>query len=258
MLEERMRKVTIVAAAASLLATAYTANAAPIALYEFGTSGDNTDLNDYSSSDGDSNSYAADLIRGAQYGTATTGWPNPTSTTNYNTTANDWRLYRKNHVSYVEPGGDDGNYLNDYQRVHTAGTNYLQWTVTPNANYELDLNSFTMDVNLGNTGFRFYYYLSSSLSNDSYATAIGSAGGVTASSGTASVSLTGAQFQNLTTPVTFRLWTWSNATGGSSGSGWQLDGATINGESVQVPEPATAMAMAGVAAMGLLRRRRSR
>ncbi|MEX0774554.1 MAG: PEP-CTERM sorting domain-containing protein [Phycisphaeraceae bacterium] len=212
------------------------AHADVIALYDFGTSGDSLDADNYSSADTESNSTAGNLTRSSGYGTGTTAqWPNPTSATVY--TDPDWRLRRKSQPTYYEPGGDDGNYLNDYERAYVAGTNYLEWTVTPDTGYEMDLASFTLDVNTLNSRF-FFYYLSSNI--EGYDVVIDAVGGVQAASGSPVVSLAGAQFQDLTTAVTFRLWTWGGAlVSGSSGSAWALDDLTISGTTTLVPEPAS-------------------
>lgn len=256
--EENMKRTTLVIAAASLLAAAIPAvGAVPLALYEFGDSSNPDDHNNYSSTDADLGSTASNLVRGPGYGTGTTAqWPNLNSATSYNTTAGQWRLYRKSQTSYVEPDGDDGNYLNDYQRAYAAGTNYLEWTITPADGFALNLSSFKFDAYTINNR-NLYYYLSSSLSGDNYATIIGAVDSVVSTAVGREISLAGAEFQNITGPVTFRLWTWGNQSG-SSGSAWQLDNFTILGESVPttVPEPASATALVGMAAMGLLRRRR--
>lgn len=230
------------------------AAAAILSSYEFGESANTLDEDNYNSFDVDSNSAAGNLIRSSGYGTGTTAaWTNPTSATFRNATAGDWRLYRKSQALYPETV-NDLNYFNDYERAYDAGTNYLEWTITPDAGYQLNLSSFSLDVVTNNSRF-FYYYLSSSVSNDSFETVIGAVGGVESASGTPVVSLAGSEFQNLTSPITFRLWTWGNQ-GGSSGSAWQLDDLRVFGDAVAVPEPASAMMFAGAAGLALVSRRR--
>ncbi len=241
--------LTLVAALA-LLSSMPAADAVALVLYDFGTSSDNLDADDYVSKDVDLNSTASDLTRSSGYGAgATADWPNPNSATVY--TDPDWRLRRKGQPTYFEGEGDDLNYLNDYTRAFDAGTNYLEWTLTPVGGYEIDLDSFSLDVGTSNSRF-FYYYLSSSI--DGYNTVIGSVGGVEVGSATVNVSLSGAQFQDLTTATTFRLWTWGNQSG-SSGSAWALDDLTINGTAAPIPEPGS-LGLLAFASIGLLRRQR--
>jgi hypothetical protein len=68
-----------------------------------------------------------------------------------------------------------------------------------------------------------------------------------------SINLSAAAFQELTSPIEFRL---SISTPGT-GQSLEFDNVTLNGAVTPVPEPA-ALALAGAAAAGWLVRRRTR
>ena len=108
---------------------------------------------------------------------------------------------------------------------------YLEFTITPNANYAMSLSSLSFFDQKSGTG-PTTWVLRSSL--DSYASNLNGASlGVTSASFSATPQFLdlGLAFQNITTAVTFRLY----AYGGTSSSGtWRLDDLTIEGNIIDV------------------------
>lgn len=134
------------------------------------------------------------------------------------------------------------------QAVSASSTDYIGFTVTPNVNNALNLTNLTFNyayvsttagdplTNVGSWTYR------SSL--DSFASDI--SGGVFSSTvqlqssftwlnGT--VDLSGAQFQNLTTPIEFRIYVTDN--GNTTTRTLRNDNFILNGAVVSVPEPST-------------------
>lgn len=86
-------------------------------------------------------------------------------------------------------------------------TAYFEFTITPNASYEIDFSSFVYTGQMSPTGPTSFAFRSSL---DGYTADIGSpsAGGTT-------IDLSSATYQNITSAITFRLYAW----GASSASG---------------------------------------
>ena len=220
-----------------------TANAAQIALYDFSTS--TATSSSWPSLDTEANSTATDMTPAAGLG----------STGNWNTTNNGISTTSGNPMPAfaIKPLGAA---TSTSAQAYTNNA-YASFTITPGANHELDLTSFTFWTTSYNAGRRVSYYVASSI--DGFDTPIASKENVATADKDQTILLAGAQFQNVDEAVTFRIYLWDVAgLGGASGSRWELDNITVNGDVVQVPEPASAMTAAGVAALGLLRRRRSR
>jgi hypothetical protein len=96
---------------------------------------------------------------------------------------------------------------------------YFTWTLTPNSGFEIDLNSFVYTGQRSTTGPSSFAFRSSL---DSFASNIGSP-----SATGATISLSAASFQNITAPITFRLYAWggSNAAGTFSVNDFTFDGS---------------------------------
>lgn len=142
-------------------------------------------------------------------------------------------------------------------------SDYFEFTLTPQGGFEVDLTSFSLTVgNQTSTALSFTssYFVRTSL--DGYASniAITSTGGTTTSSaGVASRTTTsnsttvsdsvvfnvvGAEYQNLTAPVTFRIYLYDTGSGvapDSSQSISRFDNVQVSGNVTAVPEPTIGM-----------------
>lgn len=144
-------------------------------------------------------------------------------------------------------GGDD-------QAAAFANDAYWTFTVTPDSGFSMDLESLTFDLLTRNSIRPIGYYLASSV--DGFDTPIGSAVNDLhqADWDTKTFDLSGSQYQGLTDPVEFRLYQWDQGLGGSSGSAWNFDNVTLNGD--VVPEPASLALLSAGGLLMLVRRRR--
>jgi hypothetical protein len=147
-------------------------------------------------------------------------------------------------VSGIERGsgitGKDANdryNANAWSTIGLDANDYFQFTLTPNASYEIDLTSFVYTGQASGTG-PTNLALRSSI--DSYATNIG-----TANVAGTTISLSAAAYQNLTTPITFRLYAWGGSGGTYSVNDFKFNG-TVTPISTATPDwgnvqsPATA------------------
>jgi len=148
-----------------------------------------------------------------------------------------------------------------------ANNKYFQFTITAAPGSDVDLTSLTFDVARGGGGTPRGFFVRTSADNFASGLTVTGNPALTANSfgndvNTArpaytavTADLTGAQFQNIQSAVnglTFRVYAYSPA----AGSSLDFDNITINGTAT-VPEPASAGVL-GLAAMGLLARRRRR
>jgi hypothetical protein len=127
---------------------------------------------------------------------------------------------------------------------------FFEITLAPTSGNALDLTSFTFDGAAATVGAG--YVLRSSL--DGYTTNVAAApiSTVYPAFSPYNVSLAAASFQGLTTPVSFRVYTFTPGT--NPGAGY--DNVTINGLVIPVPEP-TAGIMLLLSGMVLAKRRRN-
>jgi hypothetical protein len=137
---------------------------------------------------------------------------------------------------------------------------FINFTVTPNAGFMLNLTGFSMQVGRGGLGGNRATYVYDSvdgfalgssitrletLANDTTLTRPNST--------TIMADLTPARYQNLTTPITFRIYIASDA----GGQSMDLDNIALTGTVIVVPEPTGVLALAvGAGALWTLRRRR--
>ncbi|MEM1059862.1 MAG: PEP-CTERM sorting domain-containing protein [Verrucomicrobiota bacterium] len=135
---------------------------------------------------------------------------------------------------------------------------YWSFDVDPDSGFTMDLDSITFDLSVANNARPMSYVLRSSLDNfasDIVGTEVVdlAAQGFTLTT----LNLPSLDFDDLTNSVEFRLYTWSTAGGGSSGSAWRFDNITLNGTVTVIPEPTSAALVASAFGFLLLRRRKA-
>jgi hypothetical protein len=221
-------KTTTLAALAGLALTAGSASAAVIAQYDFTGAA-------VTSSDSEPNSTAQDFAAtGADLGFSVSG---------NNAFARSQALAGTDEAAAI------------------ANVAYMSFTVSTTAGNKLDLTSLTYTsihnaTNAGapDTNATMNFFVRSSI--DSYAATVGSVFSETWDSTTPNrtIDLSGAAFQNLTSPVTFRLYVYESVElDTNQGARW--DDVVLNGNVNAIPEP-SAIALLGLGGLALLRRRR--
>lgn len=135
-----------------------------------------------------------------------------------------------------------------------AGDEYFSFTVTPTAGATLDLTDLTFDAARGGGGTPRGWEVRSSV--DGFASSLGTADIPTARPALTSfsVNLGAASFDNLTSAVEFRFYSYSP----NSNNSVEYDNIELNGTAAlvaMVPEPASGLLVI-VASTGLLLRRR--
>jgi hypothetical protein len=170
------------------------------------------------------------LIMGTA-GLAQSIWTNPITGTNPNST-NPYTIGQIVDATITVSGigrgseitGNAGNDRYNATAWTTAGelTDYFTFTITPAANYKINLSSFEFTLQRSSTG-PVNYALRSSI--DDFAADI-SGGIFPMTPALQTVSLAGAAFQNLTSPVTFRIYGY---TAGSNVGTASVNDFTFNG-----------------------------
>lgn len=161
-------------------------------------------------------------------------------------TENPTPNYSTQPVLRVDPAGNSSS-------AAQAVTNnkYFSFTITPDLGYELDLSSLQFKAARGGSSTPRGWVVRTSA--DGFAANLGSSDIATqrATWTDYTVPLGGAQFQDVTVPLTFRFYVYSPAAGQTI----EFDNITVNGEVVAViPEPVTAL-MAGAGLVLLVARR---
>ncbi len=246
------RYASIVAASISLGLGTVTASAAPILVadYQFNVVSGATSL---ASSDGDLQSTAGPASLSGAFVTGTASPPPSSSSEETAWNTNAWSVSGakiaegKSYIYGLRPG-------------LTNDASYVQFTVTPAALKELDYTSLTFSgrrsgSSVGTTTLT----LRSSL--DAYTGGLGSLGAAFNSDNNnnfinATIALNSvASLQNITTPVTFRLYV--NASGTGTTSGFALDDIRLSAEVSTIPEPGSLALLAMGGLMMLPRRRKA-
>jgi hypothetical protein len=142
------------------------------------------------------------------------------------------------------------------ESLAVTGDDYYEFTLTPVTGFEVDLTTLTFDYNkTGSNAHTANFFVRSSI--DSFASTIGSiatvSGTTTTTFSNASLSLSAAQYQNLTSAVTFRIYMFDNSGGAAETD--LLDNVILNGTVAVVPEPSTwAMMVLGAGLLGAAQR----
>jgi len=138
-----------------------------------------------------------------------------------------------------------------------AMDDYVAFTVTPHAGYELDLTNMTYASNAGTSLFGpVTFFVRSSV--DGYAVTLGSVTRTSQFFSGSTVDLSGAWFQNLTTATTFHIYLYDGGKDSTADAG-RVDALALHGTVLVVPEPSALLLLAGMgAAAGLARRTRRR
>ena len=138
---------------------------------------------------------------------------------------------------------------NQISRVNAiADGDYFNFSVTPDAGYEMDLTSFQFDFGYTRNGSfegkQFKAYLLTSI--DGFVDAGDIVGSKTIDIGpntstpvytATTIDLSGAQFQNITSATEFRIYIADNT--GANDYIHRIDNITLNGSVSVIPEPAT-------------------
>jgi hypothetical protein len=135
-----------------------------------------------------------------------------------------------------------------------TNNSFYQFEVTPNAGSTMNLTSLTFDGSTATNAPSNGYVVRSSA--DGYASDLQTAGFTTQypTFTNYSVSLTGSQFQNLTSAISFRVYTYRTLGSGASAA---YDNLKLTGTVATVPEPSTyALAAIATGTIGYLARRR--
>ncbi|MFM1772507.1 MAG: putative adhesin [Bacteroidota bacterium] len=89
--------------------------------------------------------------------------------------------------------------------LNAANNDFIYWTITPNSCSELDLSSLTIAYSQNGLGPESIALRSNI---DGFSTNIWSTSGVSVTEQTVTISLAAVYFQNITSPITFRLYGW--------------------------------------------------
>lgn len=154
--------------------------------------------------------------------------------------------------------------------AYTNG-DYFQFTVTPEAGVTLNLTTLTFSYGgsnsgTGSTAFTTYFFLrtDAGANADDFSTDLGSSfslsRGITGATSnnqmgntSPALNLSGADFQNITTPVTFRIYAYTSDS--ANGKINRIDTVILNG-TVVVPEPSAAViGLMSLGTLTLLRKR---
>lgn len=114
--------------------------------------------------------------------------------------------------------GNDRYNANSWNTASIDLTAYFEFTLTPNAGYEIDFSSFVYTSQRSNTSITGFAFRSSV---NGFTTNIGSP----TSNGT-TIDLTGAAYQNITSAITFRFYAWG---AGDPGNTFSINDFTFSG-----------------------------
>ena len=241
-------KILVPIAGAVILTTA--SNAAVLAQYNFTGTVDTTSVTQ-------PNSTGSDLgigVLGDEF-SASAGDQGISSTTPSNTSpasaAGPHRFVRSNSTTTTAADAFTAN-------------DYFKFTLTPNATFLVNLTDLFFDyAGTGTSGTPAVANIASFFVRSSAANNFTTDVGTTVSSGQLTgtnfqrqtISLTGANFQNLTGLIEFRIYVFNSINAGTSVA--RLDNITLNGDIAPIPEPGSLALVGSLGVLALLRRRRA-
>lgn len=125
----------------------------------------------------------------------------------------------------LQPNAGTGSYnAKNWPESSTIDTNaYFSFTLTPNTGYAINFTSFVFARQRSGTGPLTWAVRSSA---DNFTQNIGETFSPGTNSGTETISLSGAAFQNVTTSITFRIYGWGAEAAGGTG---RVSSFTFNG-----------------------------
>lgn len=176
-------------------------------------------------------------------------WSNEITGTNPNT-SNPYTIGDTKNANIEVSGigrgsGINGTNANDRYNATSWSTSsldtndYFQFTLTPNTNYEIDFTSFDYVGQRSNTGPNQFAFRSS---KDGFTSNIGSP----SATGT-TINLSAAAYQDITEPITFRLYGW-----GSSGGTYSINDFDFKGKVVAACTPPTITAFPTTGPVGTI------
>lgn len=161
-------------------------------------------------------------------------WTNPITGTNPNTSnpyTTGQTVDANISVSGIGRGagavGTDANNRYNANSWNTATidmTAYFEWTITPNVGCEIDFTNFVYTSQISNTSIANFAFRSS-------IDAFGADIGAPDFDGT-TINLTAGTYQNISSAITFRFYTWG---AGSSGNTFSINDFTFNGSTSCAP-----------------------
>jgi hypothetical protein len=131
---------------------------------------------------------------------------------------------------------------------------YVSFTITPDAGYSLFLEELTFDIRIAATGSSngIRFFVRSDAGSDGFTTTLGSGFNLGTSFTTVTVDLSGPVFQDVDSPISFRLYYYDRGSTSSNAlARWELDNVNLTG--AVIPEPSTALMI--LLGLGLLFRR---
>ncbi len=252
-----MFKSTLILSGAALsLGAASLAQAAILAQYPFtGNSAASTDADTNSTANSVTGNGLAVSYRAAGGGVLLGGNSAPGIGDTYGNVTN------RNTTGGASTGNFFGENFAATEADSVTNNDYYAFSITPAGGYKLNLSNLSFDFAIGTTGSSngIAFFVRSDAEATDFTTTLGRAGTTANSFSSATVSLAGTDFQNVTAAITFRIYAYdrgstSNTISASAYAGFYFDNLALTGQAVLIPEPAT-LALLSLSLMPLALRR---